>query len=108
MSAYRNNLQTFVNLGVEVAYTELDIRMKLPSNQQQLNQQATDYLNVVTACAITPECVGATTWGLTDGHSWVSGTFPGTGDALPWSNTYQKKPAYDAILKAWGNGTKAT
>ena len=33
----------------------------------------------------TLESEGATTfmlWGFTDKHSWIPGTFPGTGDAL--------------------------
>jgi endo-1,4-beta-xylanase len=107
MANYKSNLDAFVNLGVDVAYTELDIRMTLPSDQQKLNQQATDYGNVVSACAKTPRCVGVTTWGLSDAHSWVGGTFRGTGDALPWSSSFQKKPAYYAILYAFGNGTMA-
>jgi endo-1,4-beta-xylanase len=107
VAVYKSNLDTFVKLGVEVAYTELDIRMKLPASQQQINQQGSEYYNVVLACATTPKCVGVTTWGLTDKHSWVGGTFPGTGDALPWNSNYQKKPAYYGILYAFGNGTAA-
>jgi len=100
-SQYQSNLKAFTDLGVDVAYTELDIRMNLPSSSQKLQQQATDYGNVIKACALTERCLGTTMWGLTDAHSWVPGTFQGTGDALPWSSSYQKKPAYTAILNAW-------
>ena len=33
-------------------------------------------------------------------HSWVPNTFSGEGAALLWDNSYKKKPAYDAFLKA--------
>jgi endo-1,4-beta-xylanase len=105
---YQSNLKAFTDLGVDVAYTELDIRMNLPSDSGKLNQQATDYGNVVKACALTPKCLGITTWGLTDKYSWVPNTFQGTGDALPWNSNFQKKPAYSAILSALDAGTSVT
>ncbi|KAK0384413.1 hypothetical protein NLU13_8500 [Sarocladium strictum] len=100
---YQSNFEAFTDLGVEVAFTELDIRMELPSTTQKLQQQATDYGNVIRACALTEKCIGVTTWGLTDAHSWIPSTFSGYGDALPWDSNYQKKPAYNAILEAWGS-----
>ena len=51
---------------VQVAITELDIRMTLPATQQMLEQQATDYQNVVAACNAVPSCVGITIWDYTD------------------------------------------
>ncbi|MBW0493842.1 hypothetical protein O181_033557 [Austropuccinia psidii MF-1] len=60
----KENLQRFVALGVEVAYTELDIRMPLPATPQMLAQQAKDYRTVITACVETEKCVGVTVWGV--------------------------------------------
>jgi endo-1,4-beta-xylanase len=105
---YQSNLKAFTDLGVDVAYTELDIRMNLPSDSGKLNQQATDYGNVVKACALTARCLGITTWGLTDKYSWVPNTFQGTGDALIWNSNFQKKPAYNAILSALDSGTSVS
>lgn len=51
---------------VQVAITELDIRMTLPATQQMLEQQATDYQNVVAACSAVPGCIGITIWDYTD------------------------------------------
>ena len=51
----------------------------------------------------TLESEGATTfmlWGFTDKHSWIPGTFPGTGDALIFDSNYKKKPAYDSLAAA--------
>lgn len=91
--------------GVEVAITELDIRMNLPSTNAQLTQQATDYSNTVSACVETKNCVGITIWDWTDKYSWVPSTFSGQGAACPWDSNFQKKPAYNAILNALNAGS---
>ena len=53
-------------LGLEVAITELDIRMTLPSTQALLTQQQTDYQNVVKQCMAVAGCVGISIWDFTD------------------------------------------
>lgn len=93
-----SNLQAFANLGVEVAYTELDIAT--PSSNPNFNQQATDYATVVSACKQVAACVGITTWGFTDKHTWISNSYP-----LIWDVNLQKKAAYNAILNAWGSSS---
>ena len=56
-----SNLEAFTALGVEVALTELDIRMTLPSSTALLTQQSTEYGNAVGACVVA-NCVGVTVW----------------------------------------------
>lgn len=65
-SSIQQNLQNFANLGVEVAITELDIRMTLPVTQQKLEQQQEDYRTVIRACKAVSRCVGVTVWDWTD------------------------------------------
>ena len=77
-------LQQFVALGVEVAITELDIRMTLPSTPALLAQQKTDYTTVISSCQAVDGCVGVTVWDWTDKYSWVPSTFSGQGAACPW------------------------
>ena len=78
------NLQSFSALGVEIAYTELDIRhTSLPPSAAALAQQATDYYNTVAAC-VAAKCVGVTLWDYTDKYSWIPSTFSGQGNACPW------------------------
>ncbi|RJE26962.1 hydrolase family 10 [Aspergillus sclerotialis] len=103
-SSMISNIKAFTSLGVEVAYTELDIRMQLPSDTTKLAQQSTDYKNTVESCVETDGCVGVTIWDWTDKYSWVPGVFNGYGDACPWGENLQKKPAYDGILSALGGG----
>ncbi|KAL5492729.1 hypothetical protein ACEPAI_4176 [Sanghuangporus weigelae] len=97
-TTFQSNMEAMTALGVEVAITELDIRMTLPSTQEMLEQQATDYQNVVAACNAVPGCVGVTIWDYTDKYSWVPSTFSGQGAACPWDENLQKKPAYDGII----------
>lgn len=106
-SAQTANLAAFTALGVDVAYTELDIRMTLPSTAALLTQQSTDYQNTVAACVANAKCVGVTIWDYTDKYSWVPSTFSGQGDACPWDANLVKKPAYAGILAALG-GTAST
>jgi len=91
-------MEAFVALGVEVAVTELDIRMTLPETAELLAQQKADYTTVITACNAVPGCVGVTIWDYTDLYSWIPGTFPGQGAACPWDENFVKKPAYDGII----------
>ncbi|WP_327657074.1 endo-1,4-beta-xylanase [Streptomyces sp. NBC_00483] len=99
-SQMRQNIQRFAGLGVDVAITELDIRMLLPADQTKLAQQADWYGQVTDACLAVKRCVGITLWGYSDRHSWIPGVFDGEGAALPWDDNLRHKPAYDAIRKA--------
>lgn len=60
------NLQAFTALGVEVAITELDIRMKLPSTDALIAQQKKDYATSTSACVAVKGCVGITVWDFDD------------------------------------------
>jgi endo-1,4-beta-xylanase len=101
----QQNIQRFADLGVDVAITELDVRMALPSDATKLAQQAADYKSVVAACVAVTRCVNVTVWGFTDSDSWVPSTFPGYGAATPYDENYAPKPAYHAIAEALGGGT---
>ncbi|EKM58507.1 glycoside hydrolase family 10 protein [Phanerochaete carnosa HHB-10118-sp] len=99
----QTQLSTFAAQGVEVAITELDIRMTLPSTPALLQQQKTDYQNVIAACMGVEACVGMTIWDWTDKYSWVPSTFSGQGAACPWDENLVRKPAYDGIAIGLGN-----
>lgn len=101
-SSIQANIERFADLGLEVRITELDIRIQLPADSNELEQQAADYAAVVDACSAVDGCVGITTWGFTDAHSWVPGFFDGQGAALPFDESYTKKPAYFAMLEELG------
>lgn len=60
-------LEQFTAKGVEVAYTELDVRhSSVPANDTAIEQQAVDYASVVSACLQVDGCVGITIWDFYD------------------------------------------
>lgn len=89
-SDYQANIQRFADLGVDVQITELDI-------EGSGSAQATSYSNVTKACLAVTRCTGITVWGVTDKYSWRS-----SGTPLLFDGSYQKKPAYAAVLTALG------
>ncbi|KAK1753670.1 glycoside hydrolase superfamily [Echria macrotheca] len=111
-SALATTLRRFTALGLEVAYTELDIRhSSMPPSSSALATQGNDYANVVGSCLDVEGCVGVTVWGYTDKYSWVPGTFPGTGAALLYNDQLQKKPAWtsvSSVLAAAATGNPGT
>ncbi|TEA10735.1 Endo-1,4-beta-xylanase 1 [Colletotrichum sidae] len=91
----------FAGLGVDVAYTELDVKFtKLPYTGEGLQEQADAYAAVVKACLNVDACVGWTIWDWTDKYSWVPNTFPGQGGACLFDSNLKPKPAYDAVVAA--------
>ncbi|GLI03272.1 endo-1,4-beta-xylanase [Phytohabitans aurantiacus] len=107
-SSMQQNIQRFAALGVDVAITELDIRMNLPRDTTKDTQQANDYRAVVNACLAVTRCVGITVWDYTDKYSWIPSVFPGQGAALPYDENLNKKPAYTAIHDALAGTTTPT
>lgn len=99
LQSYAADLQRFADLGLDVHITELDIRLS-DSSTTSLNAQAKLYGELMTMCVQQPRCKVFQTWGFTDKYSWIPSAFPGMGWALPWDDTYQKKPAYTAISNA--------
>ncbi|KAI9053189.1 hypothetical protein LZ554_003455 [Drepanopeziza brunnea f. sp. 'monogermtubi'] len=93
------NYEKYAALGLEVAITELDIRIELPATPAKLEQQALDYAEATKSCLDVPACIGITIWDYTDKYSWVEATFPGFGQALLWDADLKKKPAYDAVAE---------
>ncbi|KAL8299278.1 hypothetical protein RB593_009259 [Gaeumannomyces tritici] len=91
-------LGKYTALGLDVAYTELDVRIDpLPSTAGSLAAQGREYEAVVGSCLDVPRCVGITVWGFGDAHSWVPGTFRGTGDANLYDKQARPKPAYSSV-----------
>ncbi|MGW0854710.1 endo-1,4-beta-xylanase [Streptomyces sp. NPDC002690] len=96
------NMKRFADLGLDVAVTELDVRMQLPSDAAKSATQSTYYQQVVEACLAVERCVGITVWDYTDKYSWVPSTFPGQGAANLYDENLLPKPAHAAVRTALG------
>ena len=101
-SSMQANMARFAALGVDVAVTELDVRIHLPASAANLQQQATDFSSVVRNCRAVSRCVGVTQWGVGDADSWIPGAFGGFGAATMFNQNYQPKPAFNATLTTLG------
>lgn len=108
-SSLASTLNSFVAKGVEVAYTEVDIRhSSLPASASAIEQQATDYVSVLNACLSVSKCVGITVWDFDDKYSWVPSTFSGQGDACLFSSDLTPKPAYTSLISVLSKAATAT
>jgi endo-1,4-beta-xylanase len=88
------NLRRFDDIGLETAFTEVDVRYFLPSSTYNTAGQVGSFTILMQACLLTPRCVMFTLWGFTDKYSWVPGFFDGQGEATPLDANFQPKPAY--------------
>ncbi|MDG4790318.1 endo-1,4-beta-xylanase [Micromonospora sp. WMMD1102] len=91
------NLARFDKLGLETAFTEVDVRFFLPIDTYKEAGQVGSFNTLLTACLLTPRCVMFTVWGFTDKYSWVPGFFDGQGAATPLDENFQPKAAYRGL-----------
>ncbi len=98
------NVQQLTALGLQVHITEMDVRLPVDSSgvatAAALQAQALTYQRILTVCLQNPGCTAFQTWGFTDKYSWIPGSYPGLGAALPFDTSYQAKPAVDAMVTA--------
>lgn len=87
-------------IGVDVAITELDVRVPVPASDASRQAQAKVFGDVLAACRRAANCDTLVVWGFTDRHSWVPSVFSGLGAATPLDEEYRPKPAYDAMVAA--------
>lgn len=59
-------MRLFAGLGLEIAITELDVRVPDPPNSTDLEMQSKVYEESVGACVQVDECVGVTVWDFYD------------------------------------------
>lgn len=99
VEALKANFQRFIDLGLSVNLSELDVRVSdVPGDRnRRLAVQKQVYHRIITACIETPGCDAVTTWGFTDKYSWIDSAY-GPDDPLPFDDQYGEKPAFFAIV----------
>jgi endo-1,4-beta-xylanase len=88
------NLARFDKLGLETAFSEVDVRFDLPVDNWKTAGQVGSFNTLLQACLLTRHCVRFTLWGFTDKYSWVPGFFDGQGSATPLDENFAPKPAW--------------
>lgn len=90
---FKQVLQRFIDMGVEVAITELDVSIpNPPATKEQLEQQARDYAFVYKTCQELKKCVGVTVWDWCDRYSYAK-----LKEADLWDVNLKPKPAVKAV-----------
>jgi endo-1,4-beta-xylanase len=98
------NLARFDRIGMETAFTEVDVRYFLPNDTYKTAGQVGSFNVLLQACLLTPKCVMFTVWGFTDRYSWVPGFFDGQGEATPLDTNLNPKPAYRGLQQTLALG----
>jgi endo-1,4-beta-xylanase len=91
------NIERLAALGLEVQFTEVDVRIEEPVTDEDLQRQASIYWSMLDVCVSQPACTAFVTWGVTDKHSWIPVFLDGYDAGLIFDDEYQAKPAYWAM-----------
>jgi len=103
---FRTNLQRYVDLGLKVNISEMDVNLCLYSNSTfALEQQRFRYNRIVSTCLQFDACESVAVWGVADKQSWLNGFQTCTGapyqpEPLIFADDYAKKPAFWGIRDA--------
>ncbi|MBI5105636.1 MAG: endo-1,4-beta-xylanase [Solirubrobacterales bacterium] len=95
-------LRRFTTLGLDVALTEVDVRIPAEPSPQDLAAQARQYRALADGCDAERRCRAFVVWGLDDADSWVPDAYPGQGAATLLDEDLRPKPAYRAVREALG------
>jgi endo-1,4-beta-xylanase len=88
---FAENVKRFTDLGLEVHVTELDVKVTTGG----LEAQKAVYQGLLEAALANPGVTAFLTWGLDDGHSWLT-----SGSPLPFDASYGAKPAFYGLQAA--------
>lgn len=97
IDSFKKNIKRFLDLGLKVDITELDIRIKEPVTEKLLIQQAEQYAKIMEALFSFPECDTFVVWGVSDKDSWIGYSFKGYDAAVLFDKQYLPKPAFFAL-----------
>jgi endo-1,4-beta-xylanase len=102
-AALRANIQRFGALGLEVHFTEVDVRFSGEPSDEILRQQAVDYRTLLGICLESEACNTFIVWGVSDRYTWLRGAnldFFSNPAVTPllFDDNYEPKPAYFAVL----------
>lgn len=97
MQSVYKNVKRFTSLGLEVSFTEVDVRIRGIVTKAKLEMQADIYAQLMAIAAENDMVICFTTWGMTDKYSWIPTKYLGYSSALLFDRKYNGKPALYAI-----------
>ena len=97
---FQKNMERFAKLGLQIAVTEADVRVRLPATPAKLAVQGDAFRDALDDCRAVEACRTFTVWGFTDRYSWIPDNQPGYGAATILDRALNPKPAYFAVHDA--------
>lgn len=99
--AIRNNVRRYAALGIDVSFSEIDVRMPDSKfNDPAEIQKQSDIYNALLQIAIDePNVKSYIVWGMYDKTNWVPATFPAYGNACIYDRDYNKKDVYNRLFE---------
>lgn len=107
VSEFRQNLQRFVDLGLLVSITEMDVNLcsGFESRSEAISVQRERYRSLIDVCLEFEACHSISVWGMSDGGSWLNQQQPCDNPRLqPWpllfTDEFERKPAWWGVFDA--------
>jgi len=97
--ALRDNIKRYEDLGIEVEFSEVDVRIPASAGDQIYANQELVWKSLFTVALTEPNVSTFAMWGYCDLLSWIPPVFPGYGQAHLYDKLYQPKPVYNDIKK---------
>jgi endo-1,4-beta-xylanase len=106
LTTFAANLRRFADLGLDVAITELDVRINKAVGPAQISTQENLYAQVLRSCLGVRRCVSLTVWGFSDRYSWIPYAYPGWGNACLFDASFHPKAAYARLRQILSTAQK--
>ncbi len=94
VKALRSNIRRFGDLGLGVSFTEIDVRVQIPSTEERVREQDEVYGTLLDVALTEPNVRGFIMWGYTDLRSWIPQFFSGYGYGHIYDRQMNRKSSY--------------
>ena len=96
-----SNMERLAAIGLDIHITEMDVAINGEVTQAKLDEQADTYCNILEACLGIDAFKSFVMWGFTDRYSYFNNpeNHPDSGAAHIFDESYQAKPAYNALVE---------
>ena len=81
-------------LGLQIHITELDVATGSDFTDEEAEEQAQLYGDLLQVCLDSDYCTNFETWGFTDLYTWLGEDV----HPLPFDASYETKPAYERMV----------
>lgn len=100
--AFRENVQRFIDLGLEVRISEMDVNLHDDESAERLQAQAEYYRSILELARDEKAFTAFSTWGFSDRYSSLQGWWEADdlGNGLIFDTDHEPKPAYHSLRAA--------